>query len=108
MEFQQKHADKLKNPLLARNVAGIIRESNARGIPIDQEVALAQAEKELEAMSKPQLKEAQAAGVKEGETLTRQKGELGAVGETGKLPELNPDELSSEEYAKYHGLTYVE
>ena len=100
MEFQQKHADKLKNPLLARNVAGIIRESNARGIPIDQEVALAQAEKEIAEMSKPQLKEAQVEGVKQGQELAQKKGELGTVGEAGPRPKVSEDDLSAEEYAK--------
>jgi len=108
VEFAQEHADKLKDPLLSARTRAIIAESNAVNQYIDPKVALIQAEKELDARIKPIVKEAQAEGMKEGEELTRNKGQLGAVGESGKQPDVDPDKLSAKEYAKYHGLSYSE
>jgi hypothetical protein len=107
-EFAAKHADELKDPLLAARTSAIIKETNLRGGYVDPEVALVQAKQELDARIKPELKQAQAQGVEQGQELAQKKGELGAVGETGQRSKVDPNKLSSKEFAKYHGLDYVE
>lgn len=107
-EFATKHAEELKDRLLSATVRDIIREQNSQGQMVDQEVAFAEAKKLLDARMKPIQKEAQIEGVKEGEELNRKKGELGNVGDTGERSKVDPAKLSTKEFAKYHGLEYVE
>lgn len=104
-EFARKHADELKDPILYSRVAGIIRESNAKNQAIDQEEALSQAKKEIEARLAPQVKDAKSEGFTEGQEIAQQKQKLGAVGDVNKVsPKVDPSQLSAKEYAEYFGL----
>jgi hypothetical protein len=104
-EFERKHADELKDPLLSSRVQAIIRENNSKGQVIDQEAALSQANKELEARINPAIKQAKQDGVKAGQETAHAKEQAGAVGDTNRPKvDVDPSGLSAEEYAKYYGL----
>lgn len=107
-EFARRHAEELKDPILAGTVQRLIQEGSVNQKYVDQEEALATAKKLLEERVKPQVKEAAAQGIEQGQEIARKKGELGAVGESGPRPKVNLDELKAEEFAKYHGLEYSE
>ena len=99
-EFARKHADELKDRLLRATVQDIMSEARANQVYKDQEEALAEAKSLLSERIKPIQKEAQIEGVKQGEDLAQKKGEMGAIGESGPRPKVNPDDLSAEDYAK--------
>ena len=108
-EFVNRHRKEiLDDPILAGTTMRLVEQATARGESIDYEDAISQAKKMLDERVKPQVKEAKQTGVAEGTELARKKGELGAVGETGKQPEVDESKLSSREYAKLHGLSYME
>jgi len=107
-EWEQKHADDLKNRLIASRVRDIIAEGNARREYVDRDNALIQAKKELEEQTMPKVKQAKEESFKEGEELSKQKQVYSAVGENKASPKVDPEKLSAEEYAKYHGLEYSE
>ncbi len=107
-DFAHKHKDELKDPILAGTVQRLLVNANQKGEYIDQEEAFTQAKKMLDERVKPQMKEAQSKGVEQGEDIAKKKGQLGAVGETGARPEVNPDDLDANEFAKHHGLKYID
>jgi len=108
-EFVNRHRKEIvDDPILAGTMMRLVEQANARGESIDYEDILSQSKKMLDERVKPQVKEAKQTGVDEGTELARKKGELGAIGETGKQPEVDESKLSSKEYAKLHGLSYEE
>jgi len=86
----------------------LMQEARQNQTYLDQEEALSTAKKMLDERIKPQIKQAQAQGAEQAETIAKQKGQLSAVGESGKRQEINPNDLSPEEFKKYYGLTYSE
>lgn len=106
-EFEVKHADELKDRLLAATTKDIMAEARSMNVYKDPEVALAEAKGLLDARIRPQIKEAQVAGVKEGEEISRQKGEMSAIGESQKPQEVDVDKLSAEEMRKYYNIPRI-
>jgi len=103
--FQRKNAKVLEDPMVSGTTQQIIQRANARGEYITQEDALSQAQEMLESRGIKATKEATAKGVAEGKDIAKKKEQAQAIGQTGKHAEVNPDDLSSDEFAKYHGLT---
>jgi DNA-binding SARP family transcriptional activator len=104
-EFVNKHRQEIvEDPVLAGTHKRLLEQAAAKGEYLDYEEAFTQAKKLLDERVKPQVKEAKQTGVTEGTELARKRGELGAVGVTGKQPEVDESKLSSEEFAKLHGL----
>lgn len=105
-DFARKHAEEFeKDKLLASRVASIIQENNSTGRFIDQEDALSQARKEIEARLAPQVQDAKSEGFSEGQQIAQEKQKLGAVGDTNKpSAKIDPNNLSATEYAKYYGI----
>lgn len=103
--FAAKYKDDLADPLLRGAVLVEIQDANARGETIDQEVALANAKRALEARIAPKIEAAAKESFDEGKNIARRKEQAGAVGGVnGKAPEVDPDSLNAEEYAAYYGL----
>jgi hypothetical protein len=106
--FETKHAkDFVGDPLLKASYLLEVNESMAKGQYIDREAALENAKSTLEARLKPATEAAKKEGVEEGRDIAKTKQQLGAVGETGKQPEVNPDTLSSAELAKHYNIPRV-
>jgi len=104
-EFEQKNVKDLKDPMIYGTTARLIQEAGQRGEYLGQEDALSQAKEMLSERIKPATKEATAKGVAEGKEIAKKKEQAQAIGQTGKHADVNPDDLSAEEFAKHHGLT---
>lgn len=105
MEFAQKHAKELEDPILDGAVRRIIQDANSKNLRLDQEDALRQAKELLEKRLGPQVKKAEAQGFEEGQEIARKKAQAGAVGEvSAKSPVKGDDELSSAEFAAKYNL----
>lgn len=100
-QFVKIHAEDLKDPIVDARTKDLIRQG------VDREQALQQAKQELNSRIAPQVKEAQANGVKEGQILANKKEAMGAVGLPGSTDKVDPEKLSAAEYAKYYGLPRV-
>jgi hypothetical protein len=99
-DFEQKHADELKDPLLQATTRMILTDTANAGKYIDQEDALAQAKQILSQRLQPQINQAKAQGVEDGQEIARKKEQAGAIGDTGVKQEVAVDGLSAEDYAK--------
>lgn len=107
-EFGRRHREELADPLLRGAVRIEIEEANARGEYMDQETALANAKAALEARLAPKVEKASKESFEEGRDLTRRKEQAGAIGSvSASSPATDPDTLSAEEYAAYHGIPYA-
>lgn len=106
--FARNHKDELADPLLRGAVLIEIQEANARGEYIDQEVALGNAKRALDARLTPKVEKASKESFEEGKNLTRRKEQAGAIGGTSTAKsDVNPDELSAEDYAAYYGIPHA-
>lgn len=100
-EFEEKHADELSDKVLSGTVLRLMQEARQNQTYLDQETALAQAKELLDSRIKPQVKEAQIQAEKVGSNIAQKKAELGRIGETPSNQKMNPEDLSSDEFAKY-------
>lgn len=108
MAWAQQHEEELKDPLLRAAVAQEIREANGRNEYMDRDVALANAKEALEARLSTRIDDAKKEVTEENKQLSRQKQLAGAVGGTSKAnPDVNPDDLSAEEYAEFYNIPRV-
>lgn len=104
-EFRAKHDSELKkDPLLQATVEAEMRKQNAQGLPIMPEKAYEEAKSLIESRLNAKVEEAKQEGVKEGQDIAKTKQQLGAVGETGKLPQKDESQLTAEEFAKLHNI----
>ena len=107
-EFDAKHAKEFaKDPLLKAALSVEFQDAQSKGQYFDLEAGLEQAKAKLEARLKPQVEAAIQEGVKEGQDIARTKQQLGAVGEPGKVPEVDEDKLSAREFAKLNNLPRI-
>lgn len=108
-EFKAKHAAELeKDPLLRAAVEAEMREQAATGNLIMPEKAYESATKILNERLNRQAEQAKKEGVVEGQDIAKTKQQLGAVGETGKVPEVSEQDLSPSDYAKLHNIPRVD
>jgi hypothetical protein len=104
-EFVRKHGTALQSdPLLDNTIKGIMADENRQGRYIDPFDALEQAKELLDSRLKPQVDKAKEESFKEGQSKAKEKAKAGAVGTSGPRPEVDPDKMSSDEYAKYYNL----
>lgn len=107
-KFVEKHAEDLKDPVVARLTKAIIAEANSVGQRIDQEEALAQAKAELDQRFKPQVQQAEAKAVEEGQELAKRKQQAGAVGTTTTPNSaVSDDQLTAAQWAEKHNLPRI-
>ena len=103
-EFVSRHREELADPILDGQVR---REIALQGNQVDYELALQNAKKTLDARFKPQIQEAQKAGMKEGQQIARSKELAGAVGDTQSKVVTDDSQLSAADYAKKYNLPRV-
>lgn len=104
-DFVRRHAEELKDPVLAGTVRRLIDEANSQRRLLDQEDALAQAKDLLDKRLQPQVKEASKDALQEGQELARRKAQAAAIGETSvKSPQKDESQMSSSEWASAMGL----
>lgn len=103
-KFNAKHGkDFEKDPLLQAAYMVEVNKIMSSGQYVDREAALESAKEALEARLKPAQVAAKQEGVKEGQDIAKTKQQLGAVGETGKVPDRTDEQLSAAELAaKYN------
>lgn len=107
-DFARRHREELADPLLKGAVLVEIQEANARGEYMDQEAALANAKRALENRLAPKVEAATKEVTEEQRALARKREQAGAVGGTNMVnPQVDPETLTAEEYAAYHGLNRV-
>lgn len=106
--FDAKHAKEFeKDPLLKAAMAVDFNKAKASGQYYDLEAGLERAKQSLESRLKPIQEQAKQEGVREGQDIAKTKQQLGAVGETGKQPEVDESKLSAAEWAKLHNIPRV-
>lgn len=106
--FDAKHAKEFeKDPLLKAAMAVDFNKAKASGQYYDLEEGLERAKQSLETRLKPIQEQAKQEGVREGQDIAKTKQQLGAVGETGKQPEVDESKLSAAEWAKLHNIPRV-
>ncbi len=104
-DFQRKHREDLSDRLVKTAYDAVIRDKMASRVPyIDRDDALREAKDLIDSRLRRDSAQAKNEGVEEGQKLAQQKQQLGAVGETGKAPEVSDDNLSSAELAKKYNL----
>lgn len=104
-EFKAKHAAELeKDPLLRAAVEAEMREQASKGQLIMPEKAYESATKILNERLNQKAEQAKSEGVAEGQDIAKTKQQLGAVGETGKVPEKSDDQLSAAELAQKYNI----
>ena len=104
-KFEAKFAKEFtKDPLLKGAFMVEVQNRMAKGEYIDREAALEQAKSALNERLNVQVQVAKEAGVKEGQDIAKTKQQLGAVGETGKLPEVSDENLSPSEYRQKYNI----
>ena len=108
-KFNAKHGkDFEKDPLLQAAFMVEVNKVMSAGQYVDREAALESAKAQLDARLKPAQDKAKQEGVKEGQDIAKTKQQLGAVGESGKVPEVSEDDLSPAEFAKLHNIPRAE
>lgn len=109
-EFERKHENELKDSLVRQLMLSRFDERNRLAKidpttpPLDREKVLSEVISDLNARTQPQVKEAQAQGEATGAKIAQDRARLGNIGETASPQKVNPDELSADEFAKYHNL----
>lgn len=107
-EFARKHREELADPLLRAVVLNEIREANVRGEIMDQETALENAKRALDARVAPKVEQASKTSFDEGQAIARRKEQASAVGSTSvPTPDVDIDSLTSEEYANHFGIPHA-
>jgi hypothetical protein len=76
----------------------------AQGQYVDRDLALEQAKAALDARMKPVKEAAKQEGVVEGQDIAKTKQQLGAVGEPGKVAEVDDSQLTAKELAKKYNI----
>jgi len=104
-DFQRKNKADLSDKLVKTAYDAVIREKMESHVPyIDRDEALKEAKDLIDSRLKRDSMQAKIEGVEEGQKLAQQKQQLGAVGETGKAPEVSDDKLSATEFAKKYNI----
>jgi hypothetical protein len=103
--FDSKHAKEFdKDKLLRAAYILEVQDLMSKGRYVDRETALEQAKEVVEGRAKPIVAAAKQEGLKEGQDIAKTKQQLGAIGETGKQPELDDSKLSADEFAKKYNI----
>lgn len=105
-KFFEGHREELvSDPVLRGTIQTLIKDANSQGQYLDHEDAYNQAKNLLNQRVKPMADQARTEGVEEGKELTKTKQQLGGVGPTNKSqPQPNEDDMSFDEYVKYHNI----